>query len=104
VKIVRLREDEQLRKPFAVRYRIYVDELGRLEPCFLASQGSDPDALAAGLLTDRFDAVAPNYAAYDDEGVIVGSIRVLLDGPMGLPLEQCRPLDGYRAGRRLVEL
>ena len=47
---------------------------------------------------------AANYAAYDDSGEIIGSLRAVPDGPLGLPLERCRVLDGYRDDKRLVEL
>ena len=34
----------------------------------------------------------------------MGSIRVVPDSPLGLPLEECFPLDGFRTGKRLAEL
>lgn len=64
----------------------------------------DREAFARRLLTDRFDAAALNYAAYDERGDVIGSIRVVPDSPIGLPLEECFPLDGFRAGKRLAEL
>ena len=66
--------------------------------------GANVEALVSGLLTDCFDAVALNYAACDDDGAIVGSMRVVPDGPIGLPLEECWPLDGFRSGKRVAEL
>jgi GNAT superfamily N-acetyltransferase len=57
-----------------------------------------------GLLCDEFDSCAHNYAAYDDSGEVVGSVRVVPDGPLGLPLEHCLPLNGFRDGKRLAEI
>jgi len=108
MRIVRIRDESQLRELYALRYRIYVDELGWLDPCSSASQPAahcaDSEALAAGLLTDRFDSIALNYAAYSDDGHVVGSMRVVPDGSLGLPLEECWPLDGFRSGKRAAEL
>ena len=52
---------------------------GRTSP--FQPHGADVEALAEGLLTDRFDAHAVDYAAYDSENRIVGSMRVVPDGP-----------------------
>jgi len=56
-----------------------------------------------GVLVDEFDELAHQYAAYDLAGDVVGSVRVVPDGPLGLPLERCFPLGDYRDGKRLVE-
>jgi N-acyl-L-homoserine lactone synthetase len=58
----------------------------------------------ARILVDEFDKDSANYAAYEPTGEIVGSLRVVPDGPLGLPLERCRVLDGYRPHKRIVEL
>ncbi|TLM94740.1 MAG: GNAT family N-acetyltransferase, partial [Actinobacteria bacterium] len=44
------------------------------------------------------------YAAYDDSGEVIGSVRVVPDGDLGLPLEHCLPLNGFRDGKRLAEI
>jgi len=72
------------------RHRMYCRELAWL----------DGDA---EILTDEFDSVAFNYAAIED-GVVVGSVRVVPDSALGLPLEHCYSLDPFREpARRLVE-
>ncbi len=71
---------------------MFVDELGWLPPT------SD------GLLTDEFDEVAWNYVALSDSGEVVGSVRVVPDVLGILPLERCRPIDGFREGKRIAEL
>jgi N-acyl-L-homoserine lactone synthetase len=90
---VRVTEEKELVRLYTFRYRIFVEELGWMAR---KDRGSHK-------LVDEFDRDAVNYAAYDD-GEIIGSLRAVSDGPLGLPLERCRLLDGYRKGRRLVEL
>lgn len=107
MRIVRLSDEQRLRHLYAFRYAIFVDELEWLLPrCDREQVGEHVHAasFAEGLLTDRFDAVALNYAGYDDDGQVVGSMRVVPDGPLGLPLEECWPLNGFRAGKRMAEM
>ena len=56
----------------------------------------------AHILVDEFDRESANYAAYDDADEIIGSVRVVPDGPLGLPLERCHVLNGYRVRRRRI--
>jgi ribosomal protein S18 acetylase RimI-like enzyme len=92
VRIVRVTEPSELVALYRFRHDIYVDDIGWLEP--------DP----TGLIRDGYDDGAYNYAAYSDNDRIVGSVRVVPDGPTGLPLERVAPLNGFREGKRLVEL
>jgi N-acyl-L-homoserine lactone synthetase len=94
LRIVRLSDEKDLVRLYAFRYRIFVEELG-----WMARKDH-----GARILVDEFDREAHNYAAYDDAGHIIGSMRAVPDGPLGLPLERCQVLDGYRAGKSLVEL
>jgi len=94
MRIVRVTDVRELRKLYAFRYRVFVEELG-----WLARKDR-----GAHVLVDEFDRDAAEYAAYDRSGQVVGSMRAVADGPLGLPLERCRVLDGYRDGKRLVEL
>ena len=91
MRIVRVTNAADLRPLFEFRHRVYVSELAWLED-------------SGGLLVDDFDACADNYGAYDSEGAVVGSVRVVPDGPLGLPLEHCLPLNGYRDGKRIAEI
>ena len=105
VRIARVTEEQDLRRLFAFRYRIYVEELGWLPASCetdLPSEVRVEDGLP--LLTDEYDEAAANYAAFDEADEVVGSVRVIADGPLGLPLERCSPLDGYRRGKRLAEI
>ena len=92
VRIVRVVEPSDLEALYRFRYLVYVDDLG-----WLPLNGS-------GLVTDEFDSVAHNYAALDECGAVVGGVRVVPDSALGLPLERCSPLDGFRAGKTLVEI
>jgi len=95
LRIVRVTDQRELVRLFGFRYRVFVEELG-----WLARKDR-----GARILVDQFDPDAAEYAAYDrSSGQIVGSVRAVADGPLGLPLERCRVLDGYRDGKRLVEL
>lgn len=92
LRIVRITEPSELEALFRFRHDTYVDDLGWLP------------AHPSGLIRDGFDDLAYNYAAFDDAGTIVGSMRVVPDGAAGLPLERLVPLNGYRSSKRLVEL
>jgi N-acyl-L-homoserine lactone synthetase len=94
MRIVRVTDARELRKLYAFRYRVFVEELG-----WMARKDR-----GAHVLVDEFDRDAAEYAAYDRSGQVVGSMRAIADGPLGLPLERCRVLDGYRDNKRLVEL
>ena len=95
MRIARVTDQRELAKLYGFRYRIFVEELG-----WLARKDR-----GARKLVDEFDRDAAEYAAYEvASGQIVGSVRAVTDGPLGLPLERCRVLDGYREGKRLVEL
>lgn len=98
-----LSDADALRDLFAFRYRVYVEELGWLAPSSPAPTFVDSETFRSGLLVDQFDSVALNYAAFTN-GHIAGSIRVVPDTPLGLPLEACCPLNGFRAYKRAVEL
>jgi len=94
MQILRLTDEKELVRLFAFRYRVFVEELG-----WMARKDR-----GTHVLVDEFDRDAINYAAYDRDGQIVGSVRAVPDGPLGLPLERCQVLDGYRRDKRLVEL
>jgi N-acyl-L-homoserine lactone synthetase len=95
MQIMRLTDERELVRLFAFRYRVFVDELG-----WMARKDR-----GAHILVDEFDQESANYAAYDADGEIVGSMRVVPDGPLGLPLERCQVLNGFRSRRkRIVEL
>ncbi len=81
-------------KLFRFRYEMYVNHL----------KWFSSECYPNGLVRDSFDDFSHNYVAVDDQGMIIGSIRITFDGPNGLPLETCNSLDGFRNGRVLAEL
>lgn len=91
MQVVHLTDSGQLDALYRFRRWMYVDVLG-----WLSSNDE--------VLVDAFDDTSFNYAAFDDSGAIVGSIRVVPDLSVGLPMERCAPLNGFRAGKRMVEL
>jgi N-acyl-L-homoserine lactone synthetase len=94
LRIVRVTDERELVRLYAFRYGVFVEELG-----WMARKDR-----GAHILVDEFDRDAAEYAAYDRAGEVVGSLRAVPAGPLGLPLERCRVLDGYRDDKRLVEL
>lgn len=58
----------------------------------------------SGGLRDHFDEVAHNYAAIDERGLVVGSVRVVPDSPSGLPIERNVKLAGLRELMRPAEI
>ena len=91
MRIIHITDPGSLEALFRFRHHVYVDELG-----WFSNMG--------GILMDEFDEISHNYAAYDDTGKVIGSVRVVPDNPLGLPIERCFPLKGYRDGKRLVEI
>ena len=91
---MRVTDERELVRLYAFRYRVFVNELG-----WMARKDR-----GAHILVDEFDQESANYAAYDADGEIVGSLRAVPDGPLGLPLERCQVLNGFRARKRIVEL
>ena len=75
---------------FQFRHSVFVDEL-------YWQDGVE------GILKDQFDEKAHNFAAFDDDGKIVGSIRVVCDTTSTLPLERFVSLDEFRIGKVMVE-
>jgi hypothetical protein len=77
VQTVRRVDEQQLRERCLFNHRAYTDEFASLARGVASHTGScDPEALAEGLLTDRYGAVAMNYAARDEHCCVVGSTRV----------------------------
>ena len=107
LRIVRVTDSDLMESLYRFRHDIYVDELGWFAdggPFAVAQGRREQGRIGGGVFKDEFDDRAHNYAAYDDAGQVIGSVRVVPDGPLGLPLERCFPLNGYREGRRLAEI
>ena len=92
MQVTRALDAVTLKKLYRFRHEVYVEQLQWLQ------------AQKEGLLVDEFDVCAHNYAALNDSGECIGSVRVVFDGPLGLPIERSFPLNGYRCGRRIAEI
>ena len=93
MRVVYVREPELAEKLFRFRYEMYVSHFKWL----------NSKDYPHGILHDNFDSHSFNYVALD-ENMVVGSVRITLDGPKGLPLDICNPLDGFRKDRAIAEL
>lgn len=93
MRVVYAREPELAEKLFRFRYEMYVLYLKVL------NWEDYPD----GLVYDTFDNHSHNYVALDDQGAIIGSIRLTLDSH-GLPIEKSYSLNEFREGRILAEM
>lgn len=79
---------------FRFRHDVFCSELRWLPP----------SAETPGVLRDHYDEVAHNYAAFDERGAVVGSVRVVPDSPVGLPIERNVGLGGFRELMRPAEI
>ncbi len=87
--------DELIRATQRLRYRVYVEEFGWEKP------EDHPD----GIETDKFDPFSIHAAALDENGVLVGTARLVINSPLGLPIFQTiEPFDGFNPrSPRVVE-
>ncbi|MBI4686731.1 MAG: PEP-CTERM/exosortase system-associated acyltransferase [Nitrospirae bacterium] len=74
-------DENTLKEIYRLRYKVYVEEW-RFEK---------PEDHHQGVETDEFDKYALHFAAKDNSGNIVGTIRLVLPSPKGFPIEEhCR--------------
>ncbi len=74
---------EDVEKVWRLRYEVYCEELG-VEP-----------ENRSGIMTDEFDDYSMQLLAVDGSNQAVGTLRVVSDGPKGLPIEADYPLREY---------
>lgn len=70
---------------FRQRYEVFCKEYGYL----------DPDDYPDGMERDPFDAYSDHIAAFDEKGVMVGSIRLLHHSPIGYPTQLSYDISRY---------
>ena len=90
IHIKRITTDVALSEVYKFRQRVLVEELG-----YIADEKDN--------LSDIYDNYAHNYAAYAENGEIAGVMRVVVDSPIGLPVEKLKPLNGARKDKYIVE-
>jgi N-acyl-L-homoserine lactone synthetase len=72
-------EDENERKAiYRLRYQVYVQEWGF----------ERPENHREGMEKDEFDESSVHFAVKDEEGNIVGTVRLILNSPKGFPIEK----------------
>lgn len=74
---------EGLTEIYRLRYRVYCEEWGFEKP----EDHSD------GLETDEFDKSSVHFVAKDNDGRLVGTVRLILNSPAGFPLEKYCPIN-----------
>lgn len=67
---------ELIRATQRLRYRVYVNEYG----------WEKPEDHPAGIETDMYDPSSIHAAALDENGVLVGTARLIMNSPLGLPI------------------
>jgi N-acyl amino acid synthase of PEP-CTERM/exosortase system len=72
--------EETLQKIYHLRYQVYCEECGFI----------DPHECPDGFEKDKYDAYSLHFVAEDSNGII-GTTRLILESPYGLPIERkCR--------------
>ena len=78
-KVIRASDENELKRVYRLRYKVYCEEWGF----------EDPEKYHDRQETDEFDKNAVHFAAIDDLGKTVGTIRLILFSPDGFPIEKC---------------
>ena len=89
-KVIRVSSENELREVYKLRYKVYCEEWGFEKP------EKYPDRQE----TDEFDKNAVHFAAIDDAGKTVGTVRLILFSPDGFPLEKYCDIDSSGEGVR----
>ncbi len=89
-KVVCVSDAIELKKVYKLRYKVYCEEWGF----------ENPEKYPDRQETDEFDKNSVHFAAIDDSGKIVGTVRLILFSPDGFPLEKHCDLNGSDEGIR----
>lgn len=88
---VETKDPATLRHIFQQRHGVYVFE-----------RYIEPDVFPGGVFSDAFDDVSAHVAAFDAQGSIVGSSRVVPPSPLGLPTQRLFRLPELELGPEVV--
>ncbi len=80
---VSYQDREMMESLYRVRYQVYCLERGFRNPADYPRK----------LECDEYDSFSHHYAALTDTGTVVGTVRIIVNSPLGLPLEQHCDLD-----------
>jgi N-acyl-L-homoserine lactone synthetase len=89
-KVICVSDEIELKKVYKLRYKVYCEEWGF----------ENPEKYPDRQETDEFDKNSVHFAAVDDSGRIVGTVRLILFSPDGFPLEKHCDLNGSSEGIR----
>lgn len=95
--VIRVSDESELKKVYRLRYKVYCEEWGF----------ENPDKYPDRLETDEYDKRAVHFAALDDTGKTVATVRLILFSPDGFPLEKyCEINNGGEGlnGERMAEI
>jgi len=81
--VIRVSDGKELKEVYKLRYKVYCEEWGF----------ENPEKYPDRQETDEFDKNAVHFAAIDDSGKTVGTIRLILFSPDGFPLEKHCDID-----------
>lgn len=87
-KVIRVSDENELKKVYRLRYKVYCEEWNF----------EDPEKYPDRLETDEFDKNAVHFAAIDNTGRAVGTVRLILFSPDGFPLEKYCDIDSSGEG------
>jgi N-acyl-L-homoserine lactone synthetase len=71
-------DEKELKEIYRLRYKVYVEEWG------FERAEDHPD----GLEIDEFDKSSVHFAARDDKGNLIGTVRLIINPPGGFPIER----------------
>lgn len=77
-RVKRVTDEKELKEVYKLRYKVYCLEWG------FEKMEKFPD----GLEKDEYDEHSVHFAAYDDAGKIMGTVRLILGSPEGFPVER----------------
>ena len=81
--VIRVSDKKELKKIYKLRYKVYCEEWGFEKPEKYPNRQE----------TDEFDKHSVHFAAIDDSGKTVGTVRLILFSPDGFPLEKHCDID-----------
>ncbi|MBK8575247.1 MAG: PEP-CTERM/exosortase system-associated acyltransferase [Elusimicrobia bacterium] len=85
--------EELVRATQRLRYRVFVEEFG----------WEKPEDHPEGIETDAFDPYSIHAAASDDSGALIGTARMVLNSPQGLPIFRLlENFDGFNPNSKTV--
>jgi predicted GNAT family N-acyltransferase len=90
IEVIRVSDEKELKEVYKLRYKVYCEEWGFEKP----EKYSDRQE------TDEFDKHAVHFAAIDDSGKVVGTVRLILFSSEGFPLEKHCDIDSSDGGVR----